>query len=161
MLSPRTNERVLRGDRPHNPRGGHWLDLELPKQPRDLPGMLVCSWTYAIKGYGYDPQHPIAQRIGPDMASFVTGLSSDPDYNGNRTTFRTNEQVLACLMCFIIGPLAIIFFKCFEIKGNKRAAIAKQKFYDSIYDFARLHGLRVKISPETSYICFTDGSEEV
>lgn len=93
------------------------------------------------------------------MALFVAGLSSDPDYCAHQNRYRIKEIVLSMLLCLVIGPLTCIPAKYFTIKSDARAAIGKSKFYDSIYDFGSVHGLRVEISRDFSYICFTDGSE--
>jgi hypothetical protein len=161
MLSPRNAQRIARGDLPHMPRAPKFLfEQELLRRPCGRLDMIVI-WNDGILGYTYDPQHPIAERIGPDMALFIAGLSSDPDYCRNHTRYRMKEIVLSMLLCLVIGPFACIVAKYFTIKSDARAAIGKSKFYDSIYDFGSVHGLRVEISRECSYICFTDGSEGV
>ena len=85
------------------------LNLELVRcQENDEPGKMVFCWNDGIGGYAYDEQHPIAQRIGPEMQPFVAGLSSDPDYWRNQTVVRQNEMFGSCLLCFCIGPFALI-----------------------------------------------------
>jgi hypothetical protein len=44
--------------------------MELKRQPGDTPGMMILRWNDKIRGYDYDPQHHIAQKIGPDMEPF-------------------------------------------------------------------------------------------
>jgi hypothetical protein len=160
MLSPTSAQRIARGDIPHRNRDPKFFQEELDRRPRGGPGMYVHWWN-GNRSYDYWEGHPIAKRIGPDMELFVAGLSSDPDYRGNQNIGHGDEMLFSTLLFFVIGPFCWIIKKYFMIKSPARAAISKSKFYDSIYDFARVHGLHFEISCESSYMCFTDGSEGV
>jgi hypothetical protein len=86
-----------------------YLNLELVKCRENIAqGKMVFRWNDGIGGYAYDEQHPIAQRIGPEMQPFVAGLSSDPDYWRNQPVLRQNELLGSCLLSFLIGPFVLI-----------------------------------------------------
>jgi hypothetical protein len=62
------------------------FNSELAKcQENDAPGKMFFRWDDDTGGYAYNEQHPIAQRIGPELQPFVEGLSSDPDWCRNKT----------------------------------------------------------------------------
>jgi hypothetical protein len=99
--------RRRRGGRGYRP-AVDYFNLELIScQQIDAPGQMFIRWNDATGGYVYDEQHPIAQRIGPEMQPFVTGLSSDPDYFRGKPVLRQTELCWSCLACLFIGPLAL------------------------------------------------------
>ena len=58
----------------------------------DTPGKMVFRWNNDIGCHTLnDEQHPIAQRIGPELQPFVTGLSSDVPFFRNGGTPTNNE----------------------------------------------------------------------
>jgi hypothetical protein len=73
----------------------------------DAHGKMFFRWDDDTESYAYNEQHPIAQRIGPELQPFVKGLSSDPDWCRNKPLFRENELLWGLLACFCIGPFAL------------------------------------------------------
>ena len=131
----------------------------------DTPGKIIfyCRDAAGVRtplgsgGYkSNDEQHPIAQRIGPELQPFLDDLSSDPDFYRGRGVCTQGETWLVVILCCIIGPLALPCCCYCVSQRDKRGIRGRKKFLDSVHDMAKRHGLRAYVSPQTSYFTFTD-----